>query len=537
MKNKSVKFNFYNEFTNYSTPLGHLCPDKYSYTPTLGDTITIDIDFLGLSIENGIVARQVAKSQQLVAIKNKLAKNQDLDDKDTKYIDKYFDVLSTSDFDENFNGFIVKFQQKAPIGFAKKYGAPTDNSNAVIHLKSGKIKAKLHQKKLGDYVISGQLKCFVNGHSVISTKAIDAFKSAHAKRTAIENVAWSDRILPPTLLQNLNDSLDEICKNEPADYHPGSGTVVRDIVHPSMYCYVKGVSKRIQNSETSSNNTGTPYAVNHVDKDFWGRDFEESIYQWLPAEVFISAEGTAKIESYINNLDQDKYQNSYKILERMIERVLPMFESVCSSLRNDFYGVEDVQKGIKCIPLRNKRIQIVTKIVEYKVNREENFDGVWHVEGMSHEEVLATALCIIQRDKNFAGADIEFRRFLFADEGDDLVYSTPQNANRPTDTMGGGDVRPLGILKTPANRVIVFPNSHIHRLSSMYSSDGADATRRIVVFWLVNPERRIVSTADVLQQQGSLSLDDALRNRLALMAERKLHKQSYQEREVFLCEH
>jgi hypothetical protein len=171
------------------------------------------------------------------------------------------------------------------------------------------------------------------------------------------------------------------------------------------------------------------------------------------------------------------------------------------------------------------------------VNREENFDGVWHVEGMSHEEILATALCVVHRDENFSGADIEFRRFLFEDEGNTLIHSTPQNATRPTDTMSGGDVRPLGCLKTPANRVIVFPNSHIHRLSSMYSSDGVDATRRIVVFWLVNPERPIVSTANVPQQQGVMSLDDAKRHRLALMAERKFHKESYEDREVGLCEH
>jgi hypothetical protein len=103
--------------------------------------------------------------------------------------------------------------------------------------------------------------------------------------------------------------------------------------------------------------------------------------------------------------------------------------------------------------------------------------------------------------------------------------------------MGGGDVRPLGRMETPAPRVIVFPNSHIHRLSSMYSSDGKDATRRIVVFWLVNPDRPIISTANVAEQQKVMSLDQALRNRLALMAERKLHKESYEEREVFLCEH
>ena len=537
MKSKAVKFNFYNEITDYAKSLGGLCPDKYDYIPEAGDTVDIGVDFLGVSIESGVVVRKIAESKHMVAIRKKLSDYEGLDDEDNDYIDKIFDFSASSDFNSDTSGFILKFSVMVPASFVKKNAGPTADFKSGIYLTSGKIKAKLYEKQEGDYFLSGQLKGFIDGHSVISTKAMDAFKNAHAKTTKVENVAWSDRILPAALVRNLNDSLDEICKNEPADFHPGSGKVVRDIVHPSMYCYVKGVSK-------VNGNPGDPLGKNedtkeseHGDKDFWGREYEDSIYQWLPAEFFVSEDGKARIDSYVNNLDRNKYPGVYSILERMFESVLPMFESVCSSLRNDFYGVDGVQKGIKAIPLRNRTLQVVTKIVEYSVNREENFDGVWHVEGMSHEEVLATALCIVQRDEKFAGAEIEFRRFLFADEGDDLISSTPQNANRPTDTMGGGDVRPLGCLKTPANRVVVFPNSHIHRLSNMYSSDGADATRRIVVFWLVNPERPIVSSANVSQQQGAMSLDDALRNRLALMAERKLHKESYEEREVFLCEH
>lgn len=537
MKSKVAKFNFYNEFTDYASSLGRLCPEEYDYILGSGDTVKVGIEFMGVSIETGTVVKKMTESKQMISIRKKLSDYDGLDDDDNEYIEKIFDFSASSDFSSYTSGFIVEFSVKAPASFVKKNSIPTSDLRSGIELTSGKIKAKLNEKKEGEFYLSGQLKGFIDGYSVLSTKAMDAFKNAHAKSTKVENVGWSDRILPAALVRNLNESLDEICKNEPADFHPGSGKVVRDIIHPSMYCYVKGVSK-------FNGNPGDPLGKNeatkesgHGDKDFWGREYEDSIYQWLPAEFLISDDGKARIESYINNLDRNKYPGVYSILERMFESVLPMFESVCSSLRNDFYGVDGVEKGIKSISLRNRTLQVVTKIVEYRVNREENFDGVWHVEGMSHEEVLATALCIVQRDDNFAGAEIEFRRFLFAQEGDDLISSTPQNANRPTDTMGGGDVRPLGSLKTPSNRVVVFPNSHIHRLSSMYSSDGADATRRIVVFWLVNPEHPIVSTANVSQQQGVLSLDDALRNRLALMAERKLHKESYEEREVFLCEH
>jgi hypothetical protein len=71
----------------------------------------------------------------------------------------------------------------------------------------------------------------------------------------------------------------------------------------------------------------------------------------------------------------------------------------------------------------------------------------------------------------------------------------------------------------------------------MNSKDGKDAVRRILVFWLINPENPIVSTANVKEQQTLISFKDAKRNRLNLMKERKLHKETFSEREVFLCEH
>jgi hypothetical protein len=71
----------------------------------------------------------------------------------------------------------------------------------------------------------------------------------------------------------------------------------------------------------------------------------------------------------------------------------------------------------------------------------------------------------------------------------------------------------------------------------MNSLDGQDAVRRIVVFWLVHPDKSIVSSKDITPQQGVMKRADAKKYRLALMKERKYHKGTFNDREVCLCEH
>ena len=525
---KTSKFYFSNEFTEFAKTLGELTPDKYSHNPEVGDTVELSVNLLGIPIKSGVVAKilKVDLSNR-PDISETFDDCSELDDDQLEYLAGIFDFVE-SDLSMIAMGCEVKFNQVVGDDFVKAQFANLDGQQNGMMLRSGRMKAKLFKTKNGTHLLTGRVKCFLSGYSVTSTGAIDKLKKMHATQSVVENVAWSDSILPPRLLAKLNEELDAFCSTEPADYHPGSGKVVRDIVHPSLYCFVKDVSesKGFVASLTDSEHS----------EDVWGRKYEDSKFQWLPSEFHVSEKGKVRINSYINNLDQGQYPEIYSDIERMFEKILPMFERVCTSLRNDFYGSSCGELPAH-LSLRNRTLQVIPKIVEYRVNREENFDGVWHVEGMSHENILATAVCVVKRERNFAGAEIEFRRFLFEEEGETLIYKTPQNAHRPTDTMAGGDVRPLGRMKTPERRVMVFPNSHIHRLSSMYSLDGNDAVRRIVVFWLVNPERPIISTANIASQQDVMTLDDAKRYRLALMAERKLHKEDYSEREVGLCEH
>ena len=98
---------------------------------------------------------------------------------------------------------------------------------------------------------------------------------------------------------------------------------------------------------------------------------------------------------------------------------------------------------------------------------------------------------------------------------------------------------PLGKVETLAKRMLVFPNSHVHMVHKMKNVSASHTSkRRIVVFFLVNPERRIISTREVKPQQreagGRMSLEEAFAHRLELMKERKYSKQDWNVREIEL---
>ena len=50
---------------------------------------------------------------------------------------------------------------------------------------------------------------------------------------------------------------------------------------------------------------------------------------------------------------------------------------------------------------------MITKIIEYRLQDAESFEGVWHVEGMSHENILATGVYTLHRDANLDGGGLQ----------------------------------------------------------------------------------------------------------------------------------
>lgn len=366
----------------------------------------------------------------------------------------------------------------------------------------------------------------------------------HQNEDVPDGVAWDDGAVARELRDRLAGHVERLLAEGRPDYHPGTGKHVRDVVHPSLFPFVKGRTKLAPGAKA-------PPEPKPSERDFWGRPYERSKYQWLPTPIAVDRKGGVKILSYINNLDRNVYPEVYDDLAELLGVMLPRFESVYGYARSVAFHSEEVGehelpegsprrkrgKDPAPISLRGRTLQVITKIVEYRLGTKP-FESVWHVEGMSHENILATGVYVLDRDPAIEGGELQLKRAYTQDEAGLLFWNIPQCRSEAMDEMVERGVVPVGTLGMPAGRLLVFPNSHIHQLTPMRATGGAtEAKRRVIVMWLVDPERPIVSTREVRPQQGTMARKDAETHRLALMKERKLHKQSLNVRAVSLCEH
>jgi hypothetical protein len=60
-----------------------------------------------------------------------------------------------------------------------------------------------------------------------------------------------------------------------------------------------------------------------IDRTYWSRT-----YQWLPANLAFQDDGTVRFTSYINNLHPKKHPEIYRLVERLVDTVLPAWERV-----------------------------------------------------------------------------------------------------------------------------------------------------------------------------------------------------------------
>jgi len=379
---------------------------------------------------------------------------------------------------------------------------------------------------------------------VADSPTIAATWHKHLHRPAPDGIAFADGLVDAALVQRLRADVKRLCDLEPVDYHPGSGTKVRDLVHPSLFPYIEGRSVL--------QNPAAPREAKALDR--FGRTYEASRYQWLPTPFQVAADGTVTIASYINNLDRTRHAAAYDDLAALFSTALPLIESVvgyvettqfwqedCDDIEHEGELPEHFEKTPKPAPpasLRARELLVIPKIVEYRLAAGETHEGVWHVEGMSHEHIIATCVYILDRDDALQGGALSFKRAYTIDEAGRLFWNIDQSRPAALEMLIEEGTIPVGSVETPAGRLVVFPNSHIHKLGQLSVAAGAtEAIRRVIVFWLVDPSVTIPSTRDVPAQQGVIPHDEALAIRLELMDERRRHKQSLNVRTVSLCEH
>jgi hypothetical protein len=151
-----------------------------------------------------------------------------------------------------------------------------------------------------------------------------------------------------------------------------------------------------------------------------------------------------------------------------------------------------------------RRLQIVVRMAEVELNADTSPvfpGGAWHVEGMEHERIVASGIYYLEHD-NLTPCAIEFRHAY--DEPPGLYYdefACEQFWGART-FQEFGFVRKMGEVPIRAGRAVAFPNLWQHRVTSFKLQAGqTHGRRRVLVFFLVDPFRPVISSATVVPQE------------------------------------
>jgi hypothetical protein len=138
----------------------------------------------------------------------------------------------------------------------------------------------------------------------------------------------------------LLESVTALEKRPFKDWHPGSNGQVLDLVHPSLYPYVYGVSRQLPKADNRKLAWNELFGRGEI-QFFQGDDEQNYIcheskkFQWLPSEFVIdSVTGAVQIDSYINNLHPEEHESLYATLEKIFSKFVPMFEILLTRLVN-----------------------------------------------------------------------------------------------------------------------------------------------------------------------------------------------------------
>jgi len=430
-------------------------------------------------------------------------------------------------------------------------------------------------------------------------------------------IVKSDTAVPTALRDDLIEGV-KVLENVPEhkkDWHPGSDNKVLDLLHPSLFPVVFGLTKALPDEKVplegciSYTGKGEPtqsYMPTRMDLPPYGS------FQWLPTDVQLTDSG-AELLGYINNLHPEQHQDLFKTLERMVDVAVPLWDECLSGYYNrmrivlgatgeddytfpeglkyripgrdepkcwydpvkDTVGVAEddkkEQKGEKAedndeddegdeddeddddwrweddfrdwkeehrvlvyreprdyisqadlvsksgsgINLKQdyeKGIQVIFKLANIHLTPEKPVyeGGTWHVEGALNEGICATAIYYYDQE-NITDSHLAFRQAI---DAEDVIMLPDQNEyDSIQEFLGveqdGPAIQELGKVLTREGRFLVFPNSMQHQVQPFSLKDKSKpGHRKILVMFLIDPQRRVLSTSNVPPQRRDWWADE-----------------------------
>lgn len=191
-----------------------------------------------------------------------------------------------------------------------------------------------------------------------------------------------------------------------------------------------------------------------------------------------------------------------------------MPEPVASKLKVEYTP----QEGNRLIDrFSESGLQVIVKIASIELTPEKpSFPaGGWHVEGMMNEHICATSLYYLDSE-NVTPSNLSFRMHTDCELGtgwgderfqvgrDSYHWMQDVYGARIAGENGSPSLQNYGTVDTKEGRLLAFPNVFHHRVSGFQLKDPSKpGHQRFIALWLVDPTRRIISTANVPPQQMS----------------------------------
>ena len=153
------------------------------------------------------------------------------------------------------------------------------------------------------------------------------------------------------------------------------------------------------------------------------------------------------------------------------------------------------------VDLKGSRLQVIVKLANIYLTPEkpEYSGGTWHIEGMKNECIVASGIHY-WHSENITESKLSFRTSVTAP-------GYQQNDNRAVSEIyglidAGPLIQDIGSVTCFQGRSLAWPNILQHKVEGFHLEDPTKpGVRKILVFFLVDPGLRILSTAHIPPQQ------------------------------------
>ncbi|KAJ5239411.1 Protein of unknown function DUF4246 [Penicillium chermesinum] len=245
-------------------------------------------------------------------------------------------------------------------------------------------------------------------------------------------------------------------------------------------------------------------------------EYRKAEYYPLPKEILDQApkiqgkEAQSEFELRYEEWRMEHYRAVQPDVGKFVPWAVP--KSMMSKLPEDLPAAVRITRGVDLnTDYKERGLQVITRILGVDLTPENpDYQTDWHVEGQMNEHICAAGFLTFESE-NMEGAMMEFRNIVDTDTLDEVEHE-------PNDFVwlkqvyglenGAPAVQQTGSIRSKIGRMIMFPSTIQHRMTRFQLKDKTKPGHtRMLVFFLVDPNIRIISTANIPPQRLDWTLD------------------------------